>query len=243
MSTITPRRYDYPWWRDLNRYYFRQLWDRFDPGHWDTFRTRFDGPGIRSLDPLTQEFFVIAIDSVIDFVEPGPDAHIQVALDLGASVRKIYDVVNSVAEYGGVHATTRGTNAIARVILERERLGEPVVYTGAEADAGAGGRLAEHEPWMDLLAQVDAPRLRGILNWRAAEGTAHELDARTQALIVLVVVTVRGYPAAELRFHVQRALDLGATKDEVVEAIVTAGQFEGPHLMEAALRAALDLLS
>ena len=240
MNALTPRRYDYPWWRDLNRYYFRQFWDRFDPGHWERFQTRFDSPDIRSLDPLTQELFVIAIDSVVDFAEPGPDAHIHVALDLGASVRKIYDVVNTVAEYGGVHATTRGTNALARVVMERERLGEPVLF--ADDGAPGGARVAEHEPWMDALAQVDAARLRGILAWRAAEGTAHELDGRTQALIVLLVVTVRGYPAADLRFHAKRALDSGASKDEVVETIVTAGQFEGPHLMEAALRAAGELL-
>lgn len=241
MSFLTPRRYDYPWWRDPNRYYFRQFWDHFDPGHWETFQTRFDSRSICSLDPLTQEFFVIAIDSVIDFAEPGPDAHVHIALDLGASVRKIYDVVNTVAEYGGVHATTRGMNALARAVMERERLGEPVIF--ADETVEAGGRVAEREPWMDLLAQVDEARLRGIQRWRIAEGSAHELDARTQALVVLLVVTVRGYPAADLHLHVQRAFESGATRDEIVETIVTAGQFEGPHLMEAALRAAGDLLS
>lgn len=80
----------------------------------------------KELEPKVREFIAVAIDAVVDY--PGITSHVNFALDAGATVQELVDVVIATGRLMGPHAFNRGLTAIEKVVHEREADGRPVQH-------------------------------------------------------------------------------------------------------------------
>jgi len=60
------------------------------------------------------------------------------------------------------------------------------------------------------------------------------LDLKTREMLTVAALTVLGYPQAELKEHIQGALNVGCTRDEILEIILQMTVYAGfPAALEA----------
>jgi 4-carboxymuconolactone decarboxylase len=60
------------------------------------------------------------------------------------------------------------------------------------------------------------------------------LDLKTREMLTVAALTVLGYPQAELKEHIRGALNVGCTKEEILEIILQMSVYAGfPAALEA----------
>jgi 4-carboxymuconolactone decarboxylase len=65
------------------------------------------------------------------------------------------------------------------------------------------------------------------------------LDLKTREMLTVAALTVLGYPQAELNEHIRGALNVGCTRDEILEIILQMAVYAGfPAALEAVKTAA-----
>lgn len=65
------------------------------------------------------------------------------------------------------------------------------------------------------------------------------LDLKTREMLTVAALTVLGYPQAELKDHIRGALNVGCTRDDVLEIILQMAVYAGfPAALEAVKTAA-----
>jgi 4-carboxymuconolactone decarboxylase len=65
------------------------------------------------------------------------------------------------------------------------------------------------------------------------------LDVKTREMLTVAGLTVLGYPQAELKEHIRGALNVGCTRDEILEIILQMAVYAGfPAALEAVKTAA-----
>jgi 4-carboxymuconolactone decarboxylase len=65
------------------------------------------------------------------------------------------------------------------------------------------------------------------------------LDLKTREMLTVAALTVLGYPQAELRDHIRGALNVGCTRDDILEIILQMAVYAGfPAALEAVRTAA-----
>lgn len=65
------------------------------------------------------------------------------------------------------------------------------------------------------------------------------LDLKTREMLTVAALTVLGYPQAELGDHIRGALNVGCTRDEILEIILQMAVYAGfPAALEAVKTAA-----
>ena len=65
------------------------------------------------------------------------------------------------------------------------------------------------------------------------------LDLKTREMLTVAALTVLGYPQAELKDHVRGALNVGCTRDQILEIILQMAVYAGfPAALEAVRTAA-----
>ena len=65
------------------------------------------------------------------------------------------------------------------------------------------------------------------------------LDAKTRGMLTVAALTVLGYAQAELKDHIRGALNVGCTRDEILEVIMQMAVYAGfPAALEALRTAA-----
>ena len=66
------------------------------------------------------------------------------------------------------------------------------------------------------------------------------LDLKTREMLTVAALTVLGYPQAELKDHIRGALNVGCTRDEILEIILQMAVYGGfPAALEAVKTAAV----
>ena len=65
------------------------------------------------------------------------------------------------------------------------------------------------------------------------------LDLKTREMLTVAALTVLGYPQGELKEHIRGALNVGCTRDEILEIILQMAVYAGfPAALEAVKTAA-----
>ena len=157
----------------------------------------------------------------------GMRAAAEQALAAGATPEEVHEAVVLVAAIG-VHALHEGSRVVAEVLRER---GDPRL-TG-EPDARAAALLepiladpywqrleAELPGFLDALARLSPDMFEAFREYCAVPWRSGTLRAKEKEMIYLSVdamPTHRYLPG--LRLHVRNALDRGATRAEIVDAL------------------------
>ncbi|WP_461210944.1 carboxymuconolactone decarboxylase family protein [Desulfocurvus sp. DL9XJH121] len=88
---------------------------------------------------------------------------------------------------------------------------------------GEGGRKV-----VDALADLAPDMGRYIIEFGFGEIMARPgLDLRTRELCTVAALTALGHAAPQLDVHINGALNVGCTREEVVEAIIQMGLYAG----------------
>lgn len=178
-----------------------------------------DGP----LDEKTKELVFVAADAACTTLyRPGIRHHIGNALDAGATVEEIVDALEMVSAIG-IHAVTEGVP----VLVDETGLPEDVSEEDREHQREIRGRFEEDrgywsELWQEVL-EIDQEFFEHYLNYSAHPWRTGALDPKTREFVVISAdVSTNHLYMPGLRIHVQNALDLGATREEVLNVIQIA---------------------
>jgi alkylhydroperoxidase/carboxymuconolactone decarboxylase family protein YurZ len=173
------------------------------------------------LPSKTVEFICIAGDaSCTHMYGPGVRRHIRAALDLGATREEILEVLK-LASVVGIHACNLGVPILAEELSARGEnigpVGEPHPAIGALRASGRWNplwdKLADWDPeWTALFIQMGSSAWRsGILDPKTVEFICIAGDASATHMY-----------APGVRRHIRAALDLGATRKEILEVLKLA---------------------
>jgi alkylhydroperoxidase/carboxymuconolactone decarboxylase family protein YurZ len=77
---------------------------------WRRLRSSF------AIDPKTAELIILALNVAVKWPEPYVDVHVTAAMQLGASVEELIEVVTITSLITGVHSMNHGVTAIERAI-------------------------------------------------------------------------------------------------------------------------------
>ena len=178
-----------------------------------------DGP----LDEKTKELVFVAADaSCTTLYRPGIRQHISNALDAGATVGEIVDVLEMVSAIG-IHAVTEGVP----VLVDETGLPEDVSEADRERQQEIKERFEEDrgywsELWQEVL-EVDQEFFEHYLNYSAHPWRTGALDPKTREFVIIAAdASTNHLYMPGLRIHVQNALDYGATREEVMNVIQIA---------------------
>jgi alkylhydroperoxidase/carboxymuconolactone decarboxylase family protein YurZ len=177
----------------------------------------------QALPPRVKELVYIAIDAAITHLyEPGLRKHMRDALDQGATAAEIVETLQ-LASSIGLLATSTGAPLVAQALQDRDAM--PPADTHADAARAERRRRFEADTghWDDglsALLALDADAFDAHAAYLAAAWRTRALDAATRELLCVAVhasSTLMHRPGIAL--HVRRALDAGATREQLVEVL------------------------
>jgi 4-carboxymuconolactone decarboxylase len=96
------------------------------------------------------------------------------------------------------------------------------------------------ESALQVLASTSPDLARCLVEFPFANiYTRPGLDLKTREMLTVSALTVLGYPQAELKEHIRGALNVGCTRDEILEIILQMAVYAGfPAALEAVKTAA-----
>lgn len=227
-------------------------WDamlRLDPEFLDAY-LEFSAVPVRKqhLDPVVREFIYIAADAAATHMfTAGTRAHIRAALDLGATEQQLMEVLELTSTLG-IHAANVGVPLLLEVMEEhglrsgapplderRHRLKEQFTQTRGYWHSFWDGLLELDPELFEAYTEFSAvPWRTGVLEPWVKELVYCAFDAAATHLYV-----------PGLKVHMQNALRLGASPEQIMEVLeivsvigIHAAMEAAPILLEEAAEAA-----
>ncbi len=206
------RGYWTPWLDELLRHSpdFFEAFLGFTSAPWNT----------HALTPRVKELVYIAIDAAITHLyQPGLRKHMGDAMGHGASPADIVETLQ-LASCIGLLSTTTGAPFLLEALQARGEA--PVAPKPAQAalrqqfEAATG----HWDEGLDALLQLDPQAFEHHARYLRAAWQTRALDAATRELLSLAVhasSTLMHRPGIAL--HLRRALDAGATREQVMEVL------------------------
>ena len=96
------------------------------------------------------------------------------------------------------------------------------------------------ESALETLAATSPDLVRCLIEFPFGDIYARPgLDLKTREMLTVAALAVLGYPQAELKEHIRGALNVGCTRDEILEIILQMAVYAGfPAALEAVKTAA-----
>ena len=96
------------------------------------------------------------------------------------------------------------------------------------------------ESALEALAATSPDLVRCLMEFPFGDIYARPgLDLKTREMLTVAALTVLGYPQAELKEHIRGALNVGCSRDEILEIILQMAVYAGfPAALEAIKTAA-----
>lgn len=207
---------------------------------------------IGSLDNRMRELVTVTVLTVISAL-PQLKAHVQASLNAGCTPVEIREAVYQCAPFIGFPRTLNaiGTmnevfsaNNIALPLPEQKTLGsDEERYTkGLEIQAPVyGTEIAERYTWLPGEFAQAVPRFLTELCF-GDFNTRTGLDGKTRELLTVVLLAAMGGAEVQVKSHVEGALKVGNSREEIVCALVHASGYMGIPRLFNALNTCKDLL-
>lgn len=175
----------------------------------------------------------VGVDSVVTHLYPrGIGVHERIAMELGASTAQVLDALRIAST-----VSTRGYgNALPVALEEIAAAGASVTSADPHRSMAVTERLqrefGEDAPeWMSAEAALNPEALEAFLDLAPDHTDSDGLDQRSGAIIALAAAACPAIADERLtRMHARRALQLGATGDEILHALRLANTI-GMHSM------------
>ena len=205
-----------------------------------------------SLDNRMRELVTVTVLTVISAL-PQLKAHVQASLNAGCTPVEIREAVYQCAPFIGFPRTLNaiGTmnevfsaNNIALPLPEQKTLAsdEQRYAKGLEIQTPIyGSEIAERYTWLPGEFAQAVPRFLTELCF-GDFNTRTGLDGKTRELLTVVLLAAMGGAEVQVNSHVEGALKVGNTKEEIVCALVHASGYMGIPRLFNALNICKDLL-
>jgi 4-carboxymuconolactone decarboxylase len=188
-----------------------------------------------ALDLKTRQIATVAALAAMGNAQPQLGYHINGALNVGWTPTQIVEAIFLTTVYAGFPAALNGASA-AKEVFEQRGLMPIMSATGGGADQryARGLRALEQVSGgsgADVIKSLEqiAPDLgQLIIEFSYGEIISRpELDYRTQELATVALLTALGTAQPQLKVHTYAALNVGGTREEIVEAIQQMAVYAG----------------
>jgi alkylhydroperoxidase/carboxymuconolactone decarboxylase family protein YurZ len=174
-----------------------------------------------TLEPKVKELVCIAMDAAATHLfVPGIRQHIRNALEHGATREEIMEVLELTSTLG-IHACNIG---VPILVEELEAAGQPLErelnYRQRELQADFTAKRGYWHPFWDDVLALDPDFFEAYTQFSSVPWTSGVLEPKVKELIYTAFdVSATHLYEPGLRQHIRNALDLGATKEEIMEVI------------------------
>jgi alkylhydroperoxidase/carboxymuconolactone decarboxylase family protein YurZ len=191
------------------------------------------------VSPKLMHLLWVAVDLVVTHIYPiGAERHIREAIEHGATVEEIVEVMEIVAT-----VSDRTLETVFPIIVEEaEAAGYTLPGIGRELSqkeealkAALIRKLGFQPRWLDLFMRIAPEFADAYLAMGHAPLERGALDAKSRALISLAIYSSPALiEASEIRNHAREALVRGATVHEIFSVVQLVGGI-GQHAVTAGL--------
>ena len=177
------------------------------------------------LEPKVKEFIYIAVDSAATHLyEPGIRQHIRAALDLGATGAEIMEVLELTSTLG-IHASNIGVPLLLEVLTEEGKRTGPAPLSEKQEQLKAEftrNRGYWHTFW-DGLLELDPELFEAYVEFSSVPWKTGVLEPKVKEFIYTAFdASATHLYVPGLRLHMQNAVRLGATAEELMEVLEIA---------------------
>ncbi len=206
-----------------------------------------------------KEIAVVAALTAMGNASPQLRVHLHGARNVGCSEDEVKEVILQMAVYAGFPAAINGMNALKEVLSEcKEERKEKDAAASSIESSGQESRESRYETGVRWLAKLDpdqvgrlqesfgafAPDLaRYAIEWGYGDiysrpGLAIEL----RQIATIAALAALGTAAPQLKFHINAGLNLGLTKEEIIEIMILMTVYAGFPAALNGVFAARDVL-
>ena len=214
------------------------------------------------LTPRQRQIATIAALSAMGNAAPQLRFHIDGALNVGCTRREIVETFIHTTVYAGFPAALNALAAAREVFAARPQEEEREDAAGSGSDADASGASADGDRYargLDALRAVDGPE--GVHVVASLDDIAPDLgrylieyvfgdvyartglDLPTRELASVAMCTALGTAAPQLRVHLRGFLNVGGTREEIVEVLIQMAGYAGFPAALNALTAAKEIFA
>lgn len=194
-----------------------------------------------AVDLKKRELCTIAALTVMGFPQGELKAHVRGNLAAGNSPEEIIEVIIQMSAYGGFPAAINAVNTTKEVFKERNLL--PLKISESDTKMERKERKTRNQAGLEVLKQTKnqeedeilsdleefIPAMRRfIIEFPYSEIYTREgLDLKTRELCTVAALTALGNCQDQLKVHIEAALNLENTPEEIVEIIMQMTAYSG----------------
>jgi 4-carboxymuconolactone decarboxylase len=204
-----------------------------------------------ALDLKTRQIATVAALAAMGNAQPQLRYHIEGALNVGCEPSSVIEAILLSTVYAGFPAALNGTLTAKEVFEQRGVLSDSRSVTASDSDRYERGLRALQEVSGGSGAEVVrsledvAPDLgRFIIEFSYGDVISRTgLDYRSKELATVALLTALGTAEPQLRVHINAALNVGASREEIVEVIQQMAVYAGFPAALNGIAAARDVFS
>ncbi|MEC3956523.1 carboxymuconolactone decarboxylase family protein [Nocardia sp. CDC153] len=182
----------------------------------------------------------VAALSAMGTAAPQLRFHIDGALNVGVTPAEVVETIIHISVYAGIPASLNGLAVAKAAFADRPDLASPIVLAPNPGEETAKER---YERGLEALNRIDgeaghqviaaladiAPDMaRYVIEFAFADVYSRPgLDLATRELATIAACTALGTAAPQLRVHIHGLLNVGGTREEVIEAITQMAGYAG----------------
>lgn len=185
-------------------------------------------------DLRQKEIAVVAALTAMGTAAPQLKVHINGALNVGCSVEEITEVIIQMSSYSGFPSALNAINVLKNIITDRKM---SVTPTKGDEDKD---RFSTGVQWLYKLKNDQIHILKDnlgdiapdLVEFVVAYGygdiySRKNLDIKMRQIATIAALTAMGTAAPQLAFHIEAGLNVGLTKEEIVETIILMSVYAG----------------
>ncbi|MBP2045288.1 carboxymuconolactone decarboxylase family protein [Methanobacterium aggregans] len=188
----------------------------------------------KGTDLQQKEIAVVAALTAIGNAAPQLKVHTQAALNVGCSPEELVEVMIQMAGYSGFPSAINGINTLKEV-LEEENLSINPVEEDENEDRfnyGAEWLSKLDKNQLSVLKENFKDSAPDLVKFTVAFGygdvfSRKNLDPKMRQIATIAALTALGTARPQLAFHIKGGLNIGLTKEEILETILLMTVYSG----------------
>lgn len=174
-----------------------------------------------------KEIAVVAALTAMGNAIPQLKVHINAALNVGCSPEEIIEVIIQMSGYSGFPSSINGINAFKEVINDKGITFKPVQEVKDDDRFQIGteflSKLEKNQIQVlnDSLGDVAPDLVEYIVAYGYGDIYSRgNLDIKLRQIATIAALTAMGTAQPQLKFHIKAGLNVGLTKEEIIETIL-----------------------
>jgi len=192
-----------------------------------------------TLDLKSKEIAVVASLTAMGNAVPQLKVHLNGALNTGSSVREVIEVILQMSVYSGFPSAINAMNALKEILTERKNHGI-VDQEGLTPSKKTSDRLRVGEYELSQLDAQQVEQLRAnydnfspelvtfILEYGYGDVFSRDnFSKKHRQIATIAALTALGTAQPQLKFHINAALTIGVTEEEIKEVMLLMTIYSG----------------